>query len=233
MQRFRNQKGFTLIELSIVLVIIGIILGAVIKGQDLIDNARAKSLASTVNTWSTLTWGFMDRLGRFPGDGGGAAPVRNGIIGNIASEQAAVATAIGELAANGAMANAPANPVIIGGYQFWVYLGNDTTVNGVASPKNAILICKNATCTAAVFTSDELKLIQALDSAIDGVADSGTGQFRGVTAAVAILGAGTVNGRTTGTFNANVAAADETPAGVATAWAITQSKAIWMFDRPY
>jgi len=38
----RNQKGFTLVELAIVLVIIGIILGAVLKGQALINNAKIK-----------------------------------------------------------------------------------------------------------------------------------------------------------------------------------------------
>ena len=38
----RNHKGFTLVELAIVLVIIGIILGSVLKGQELINNARMK-----------------------------------------------------------------------------------------------------------------------------------------------------------------------------------------------
>ncbi len=38
----RNAKGFTLVELAIVLVIIGIILGAVLKGQELINNAKMK-----------------------------------------------------------------------------------------------------------------------------------------------------------------------------------------------
>ena len=38
----RNEKGFTLVELAIVLVIIGIILGAVLKGQELINSAKIK-----------------------------------------------------------------------------------------------------------------------------------------------------------------------------------------------
>ncbi|PIX86479.1 MAG: prepilin-type cleavage/methylation domain-containing protein, partial [Nitrospirae bacterium CG_4_10_14_3_um_filter_53_41] len=38
----KNNKGFTLVELAIVLVIIGIILGAVLKGQELITNAKTK-----------------------------------------------------------------------------------------------------------------------------------------------------------------------------------------------
>ncbi len=58
-----NAKGFTLIELAIVLVIIGIILGAVMKGQDLIENARHKKFANNVKQFEVLTWGFMDRKG--------------------------------------------------------------------------------------------------------------------------------------------------------------------------
>lgn len=69
MQRFRNQKGFTLIELSIVLVIIGIILGAVLKGQELINNSKVKKLQSNyVSGLDALMWAFMDRKGRLPGD---------------------------------------------------------------------------------------------------------------------------------------------------------------------
>ncbi len=38
----RNQSGFTLIEIAIVLVIIGLLLGGVMKGQELINSAKVK-----------------------------------------------------------------------------------------------------------------------------------------------------------------------------------------------
>ncbi|MDX9713993.1 MAG: prepilin-type N-terminal cleavage/methylation domain-containing protein [Dissulfurispiraceae bacterium] len=64
----RCQRGFTLVELAIVLVIIGIILGAVLKGQDLIENANAKKIASIPSQWEVPMWAYYDRNGSFPGD---------------------------------------------------------------------------------------------------------------------------------------------------------------------
>ncbi len=62
------RKGFTLIELAIVLVIIGIIIGAILKGQELINNARAKRLQNDMRGLVAMMWTFSDRYGRFPGD---------------------------------------------------------------------------------------------------------------------------------------------------------------------
>jgi prepilin-type N-terminal cleavage/methylation domain-containing protein len=64
----RNSKGFTLVEMAVVLVIIGIILGAVIKGGDLIDNAKEKQFKSEVSTLTTSYYNYLDKYGRLPGD---------------------------------------------------------------------------------------------------------------------------------------------------------------------
>ena len=42
----RKQTGFTLIEIAIVLVIVGLLLGGVLKGQELIQSARVRNLIS-------------------------------------------------------------------------------------------------------------------------------------------------------------------------------------------
>jgi len=63
-----RERGFTLVELAIVLVIIGIILGAVLKGQELINNAKAKRLINDTKALVALAYTFYDRYGRFPGD---------------------------------------------------------------------------------------------------------------------------------------------------------------------
>ena len=44
-----KQSGFTLIEIAIVLVIIGLLLGGVLKGQELINSAKIKNVANDLN----------------------------------------------------------------------------------------------------------------------------------------------------------------------------------------
>ncbi|NJD38412.1 MAG: prepilin-type N-terminal cleavage/methylation domain-containing protein [Geobacter sp.] len=62
------SKGFTLVELAVVLVIIGIILGAVIKGNDLIENAKVKGVIQAPSKWEVPIMTFYDKKGYFPGD---------------------------------------------------------------------------------------------------------------------------------------------------------------------
>jgi len=64
----RNHKGFTLVELAIVLVIIGIILGSVLKGQELINNARMKRAFNQQREIIAAVYTYFDRYGFFPGD---------------------------------------------------------------------------------------------------------------------------------------------------------------------
>lgn len=63
-----SQKGFTLIELAIVLVIIGIMLGGVLKGQQMIENAKMKAVADQAKSLVAAVYSFQDRYGQFPGD---------------------------------------------------------------------------------------------------------------------------------------------------------------------
>jgi prepilin-type N-terminal cleavage/methylation domain-containing protein len=66
------QGGFTLVEISIVLVIIGLILGGVFKGQALIDSARVRSLSTEVSGIRTAWYSFQERYRSIPGDFSGA-----------------------------------------------------------------------------------------------------------------------------------------------------------------
>ena len=64
----RNQSGFTLIEIAIVLVIIGLLLGGVLKGQELINSAKVKNLAGDFKNIPVFIYGYQDKFKALPGD---------------------------------------------------------------------------------------------------------------------------------------------------------------------
>ena len=64
----RNQSGFTLIEIAIVLVIIGLLLGGVLKGQELINSAKVKNLATDFKNIPVFIYGYQDKFKALPGD---------------------------------------------------------------------------------------------------------------------------------------------------------------------
>ena len=67
-----RQSGFTLVEIAIVLVIIGLLLGGVLKGQELINSAKIKNLINDLNGLSTAVYAYQDRYRALPGDDAGA-----------------------------------------------------------------------------------------------------------------------------------------------------------------
>jgi prepilin-type N-terminal cleavage/methylation domain-containing protein len=68
MQRLQRAGGFTLIELSIVLVIIGLIVGGVLVGQDLIRAAEVRSVLSDIEKFNTAVNTFHGKYNCLPGD---------------------------------------------------------------------------------------------------------------------------------------------------------------------
>ncbi|HAC35380.1 MAG TPA: prepilin-type cleavage/methylation domain-containing protein [Gammaproteobacteria bacterium] len=63
-----RQSGFTLIEIAIVLVIIGLILGGALKGQELIATAKVRSTINQLDGVRAAYYAFQDRYRALPGD---------------------------------------------------------------------------------------------------------------------------------------------------------------------
>jgi prepilin-type N-terminal cleavage/methylation domain-containing protein len=68
----KKQSGFTLVEIAIVLVIIGLLLGGILKGQEMITQAKIKNLISDFSGVSVAYHGYVDRYRKIPGDDGDA-----------------------------------------------------------------------------------------------------------------------------------------------------------------
>jgi prepilin-type N-terminal cleavage/methylation domain-containing protein len=67
------QKGFTLVEIAIVLVIIGLLLGGILKGQEMITQAKIKNVIADFSGISAAYHGYQDRYRAIPGDDPNAA----------------------------------------------------------------------------------------------------------------------------------------------------------------
>ena len=72
MPKINRQQGFTLVEMAIVLVIIGLLLGGILKGQELITSARVRNIADQNSGVQAAYYGFIDRYRQVPGDWGSA-----------------------------------------------------------------------------------------------------------------------------------------------------------------
>lgn len=134
----RNQSGFTLIEIAIVLVIIGLLLGGVLKGQELINSARVKNLATDFRNIPVFIYGYQDRFRALPGDD---AQVVNHVVGTPCDPAAPLLCAPGNGVLDGRW-NATA--ITEESYLFWQHVrlaafapGSTTTGAADYLPTNA------------------------------------------------------------------------------------------------
>ncbi|MBF0560120.1 MAG: hypothetical protein HQL08_15220, partial [Nitrospirae bacterium] len=134
---------------------IGIILGAVLKGQDLIQNAKAKKVATLISQWQVPIMTYYDRKSMFPGDAGGATP--NGIIANINAMTASL---------NAATVQHP-DPTI--GDISVAIQGGSTVCGGSFGTKNYMVITLPVTSTQS--------FIETIDTNVDGTALGTSGRL--------------------------------------------------------
>ena len=69
----KKNSGFTLVEIAIVLVIIGLLIGGVLKGQEMINNAKIKRIGTDFDGVAAAIFSYQDRYRALPGDDLGAS----------------------------------------------------------------------------------------------------------------------------------------------------------------
>ena len=175
-----SDAGFTLIEMAIVLIIIGIIIGAVVKGRDLVQSAKQKKFYTRfLKQWELSVLNYYDRTGHVLGDGienGGTSAARDGRFDNISGANFGGTDGIdAHLRKVGLMVpvsntSNSGQYVYKGGYSgsqtitLWLYYLYSTT-DGRSN--NALYL-----------TSIPTDLAIALDTMVDGEADPTKGKFR-------------------------------------------------------
>jgi len=164
MKRSKNA-GFTLIELAIVLVVIGLIIAAVLKGEDLIQNARMLNFVTNpVQKAQTAAMAYYDRTGQFPVGSGGNGPLYQMYQAGINSVldlknpftagSDSLGMALGTIQVTDSSQNTASYPVIV--------------IQPVTVPANG------GTPVNAVWTQSELGYASYLKSRIDGSTSSWT-----------------------------------------------------------
>jgi prepilin-type N-terminal cleavage/methylation domain-containing protein len=117
----KREKGFTLVEIAIVLVVIGLLLMGVLKGQEMILNARIRSVINEYNNVASATFIYQDRYRQIPGDDNTAA----------ARWGATATSGDGSRVIEGAWDVVAAAPGVTEGGIFWHHMRNDELVAGV------------------------------------------------------------------------------------------------------
>jgi len=176
-----GQAGFTLIEIAIVLVIIGLLLGGVLKGQEMITQGKIKNVIADMNGIQAAYYGYQDRYRAIPGDDAGA------------DERWTTAVATNSVNASRIDGVYNASAVAVETTLFWAHLrgagfipgpvtGDGSTsqpinaVGGIVGVQNAegsLGMIGNVVCSANL----PAKIAQAVDSSMDDGVGT-TGQVR-------------------------------------------------------
>lgn len=138
-----QNRGFSLVELSIVLVILGLLVGGILAGQSLIRASELRSVGTDLNKYRTAIYAFKDKYFALPGDmsnavkfwGAQAGATTDGIDTTCRSLSAA---ATGTLTCNGNAdgyinAGGSAGTDVHERYRFWQHLSNAGLIEGTFS----------------------------------------------------------------------------------------------------
>ena len=205
----RQQSGFTLVEIAIVLVIIGLLLGGVLKGQELINSARVKNFATDFRNIFLFVYGYHDKYRALPGVQTQATLDAQFPPANTAS--ACAPAAAGLCATGNGVINGTWNASTVASetFVFWQHIRLANLAAGTTNTADATYIPRNADggtigiqSTAAPYISgmtgtymicsDAIlgKYAKQLDTMMDD-GNTATGSMRSVPSGSAVATAGT------------------------------------------
>lgn len=159
----KKQKGFTLVELAMVLLIISLLLGGAFKAVELVENTKVKKLINDLEAFQVSYYTYFNRVGDYPGNGADtdrfidydASGINDGTYFQDLFDQGFITSP------------EPISALVAPGYYFATYL---PTTGSVGLTTGAIL-GKNQACVTLLDKSHARHLDISLD---DGVWNTGS-----------------------------------------------------------
>lgn len=150
-----HERAFSLIELSIVLVILGLLVGGILAGKSLIRAAELRSVGADYSRYVAAAHAFRDKYFYLPGDVPnatsfwGALDSGNGIGSDCQGESSGLPTCNGD--GNGQLdLHSVSTASTYEQYLFWKHLANAGLIEGTYTG-NGANVGANTICNGASF----------------------------------------------------------------------------------